>query len=179
MCSTLFFPIIPFLFQLVCNVKSWCQLYLNLIKNVKIVVGWFLLIALYLSSSGIPEWRVTIEQQSVDESNSCVNATVTCQNGTTYLSNSVCEKETSYASCTSTCTALKNSSQNPAEISVSASCTFVKYTKSDDVSWMQVFNLFGLYWGVFFFSAFGEIVLAGVFSEVRYGWPSFHCWLSF
>ena len=30
---------------------------------------------------------------------------------------------------------------------------------------MQFVNVFGLYWGVFFFSAFGEIVLAGVFSQ--------------
>ena len=28
-------------------------------------------------------------------------------------------------------------------------------------------NIFGLYWGLFFFSAFGELVLAGVFAEVR------------
>ena len=34
-----------------------------------------------------------------------------------------------------------------------------------DYSWMQFTNLFGLYWGVFFFSAFGEMVLAGVFSQ--------------
>ena len=67
-----------------------------------------------------------------------------------------------------------------------ASCQFVKYTHnqvgltlpyyslpdsftnvlSQDYSWMQFTNLFGLYWGVFFFSAFGEMVLAGVFSQV-------------
>ena len=35
-----------------------------------------------------------------------------------------------------------------------------------DYSWMQFTNIFGLYWGVFFFSAFGEMVLAGVFSQV-------------
>ena len=67
-----------------------------------------------------------------------------------------------------------------------ASCQFVKYTQNQvgltfhyqsvrdrltdvylqDYSWMQFTNLFGLYWGVFFFSAFGEMVLAGVFSQV-------------
>merc|ERR1712013_352591 len=46
-----------------------------------------------------------------------------------------------------------------------AQCQFVKYTKNKDYSWMQFVNVFGLYWGVFFFSAFGEIVLAGVFSQ--------------
>ena len=63
-----------------------------------------------------------------------------------------------------------------------ASCQFVKYTHNQvmvtyrgdhvlrpdlqDYSWMQFTNIFGLYWGVFFFSAFGEMVLAGVFSQV-------------
>ena len=28
-------------------------------------------------------------------------------------------------------------------------------------------NVFGLYWGLFFFTAFGELVLAGVFAEVK------------
>ena len=30
---------------------------------------------------------------------------------------------------------------------------------------MQFVNVFGLYWGIFFFSAFGELVLAGVFAR--------------
>ena len=39
--------------------------------------------------------------------------------------------------------------------------------KGDDYStWMEFGNLFGLYWGVFFFAAYGEMVLAGVFSQV-------------
>ena len=32
---------------------------------------------------------------------------------------------------------------------------------------IQMINIFGLYWGLFFFSAFGELVLAGVFAEVK------------
>ena len=40
--------------------------------------------------------------------------------------------------------------------------------KGDDYStWMEFGNLFGLYWGVFFFAAYGEMVLAGVFSQVN------------
>ena len=31
----------------------------------------------------------------------------------------------------------------------------------------QMINVFGLYWGLFFFTAFGELVLAGVFAEVN------------
>ena len=39
---------------------------------------------------------------------------------------------------------------------------------------MQFTNIFGLYWGVFFFSAFGEMVLAGVFSQVMPTWSPGH-----
>ena len=42
------------------------------------------------------------------------------------------------------------------------------HRKGDDYStWMEFGNLFGLYWGVFFFAAYGEMVLAGVFSQVN------------
>ena len=43
------------------------------------------------------------------------------------------------------------------------------HRKGDDYStWMEFGNLFGLYWGVFFFAAYGEMVLAGVFSQVKW-----------
>ena len=32
-------------------------------------------------------------------------------------------------------------------------CQFTKYVKAQDASWMQWYNLFGLYWGMFFASA--------------------------
>ncbi len=35
------------------------------------------------------------------------------------------------------------------------SCQFTKYVKAEDASWMQWYNLFGLYWGMFFASALG------------------------
>jgi hypothetical protein len=47
-----------------------------------------------------------------------------------------------------------------------ATCQFVRYSKNKDFSWLQLVNVFGLYWGVFFFSAYGQIVLAGVFAQV-------------
>jgi len=42
---------------------------------------------------------------------------------------------------------------------------YAHYDQHRDYSWMQMINVFGLYWGLFFFSAFGELVLAGVFAE--------------
>ena len=47
-----------------------------------------------------------------------------------------------------------------------ATCQFVRYSKNKDFSWLQLVNVFGLYWGVFFFSAYSQIVLAGVFAQV-------------
>ena len=46
-------------------------------------------------------------------------------------------------------------------------CRFTKYTKQGFgfVSWMQWFNLFGFYWAMNFITAYGEIILAGVFAK--------------
>ena len=46
-------------------------------------------------------------------------------------------------------------------------CRFTKYTKQGFgfVSWMQWFNLFGFYWAMNFVTAYGEIILAGVFAK--------------
>lgn len=131
MFSTLFFPIVPFLFQL-------------------IVAGWFLAIAMYLSSSGVSEFRVAIQEKGNVCLESNKGACLNPNTNQTYLTNDTCTMST-FSSCASQCP--------------SASCNFVRYTKSSDISWMQVFNLFGLYWGIFFFAAFGELVLAGVFAE--------------
>jgi hypothetical protein len=50
---------------------------------------------------------------------------------------------------------------------IGATCQFVRYSKNKDFSWLQLVNVFGLYWGVFFFSAYSQIVLAGVFAQVQ------------
>merc|ERR550519_283297 len=135
MFSTLFFPIIPFLLQL-------------------IVAGWFLAVALCLSSSGVSEFRVVVQEGAKEQIGiKCLNGTSECMNTATsaaYTVNDTCTMD-EFSDCAAKCPA--------------ASCNFVRYTKSSDISWMQVFNLFGFYWGVFFFAAFGELVLAGVFAE--------------
>ena len=49
-------------------------------------------------------------------------------------------------------------------------CQFTRYVKSEDASWMQWFNLFGFYWGMFFASALSELILAGVFATWYWTW---------
>jgi hypothetical protein len=36
-------------------------------------------------------------------------------------------------------------------------CVFTQYQKEGEVHWMQWYNLFGLYWGLFFFSGLSEV----------------------
>jgi len=131
MFSSLFFPIIPFLSQLV-------------------VVGWFLVVALYLSSWGQQEYRVAFKN---DKDCSTIPECSYSDNSSTivpYKANDTC-LPMDFGPCKKACP--------------DAMCQFVKYTKNKDYSWMQFVNVFGLYWGVFFFSAFSELVLAGVFSQ--------------
>ena len=45
-------------------------------------------------------------------------------------------------------------------------CTFDELAKPDHfVFWLQWFNLFGFYWAMNFVTAYGEMVLAGVFAK--------------
>jgi len=147
--SSLFFPLLPFLLQL-------------------LVVAWFLIVALYLSSWGIPEHRIAFNDRSTNENNAvgaewmekplpghCRDA-CTVGNGTTNgtrvsKEGDLCEPKTFNQTCGPACPEI--------------SCQFVKYGPNKDYSWMQMINVFGLYWGLFFFTAFGELVLAGVFAE--------------
>merc|ERR1719462_74281 len=144
--SSLFFPLLPFLLQLV-------------------VVAWFLIVALYLSSWGIPEHRIAFNDRSTNEINDggnwtqkplpnhCSNACSVSDLNMTRISKEgdLCEPKTFNQTCGPACPEI--------------SCQFVKYGQNKDYVWMQMINIFGLYWGLFFFSAFGELVLAGVFAE--------------
>jgi len=131
MFSSLFFPIIPFLMQLV-------------------VVGWFLIVALYLSSWGEQEYRVAFKNNRDCSNFEACSRTVNNSLPVPYKSNDTCTSK-EFQPCIDVCP--------------EAMCQFVKYTKNQDYSWMQFVNVFGLYWGVFFCSAFAELVLAGVFSQ--------------
>merc|ERR1711962_717594 len=151
--SSLFFPLLPFLFQLV-------------------VVAWFLIVYAYLSSWSPAEHRIAFNDRSIDEVNDAANnvepgewmqkplpdhcktaCEFTFSNGTIRVN-----KEGD------SCTPMEfNQTCGPACPEIS--CQFVKYGQNKDYVWMQMINIFGLYWGLFFFSAFGELVLAGVFAE--------------
>jgi len=126
MFSSLLFPIVPYLCQLV-------------------VVFWFLVVALLLASTGEQEYRVAYREGNQ------TNVSCNCP-GLNTTTNATCvPEEFKKFHCSTFC---------PGVV-----CQFVKYTKNQDYSLYSFCNLFGLYWGVFFFGAFGEMVLAGVFSQ--------------
>lgn len=47
------------------------------------------------------------------------------------------------------------------KVCLTASCSFYAYRSDTRINWFQAYNLLGLFWGLFFVSAFGEMVLAG------------------
>ncbi|XP_071443177.1 choline transporter-like protein 2 isoform X2 [Hetaerina americana] len=125
--STLFFPIVPWLIQL-------------------LALAWGLSVALYLASSGTAEYRVT-----------GVNKDCRCDHE--YKPGDVCILEEFNEHCTN----LKTSD-------VSCGCQFFAHRTDNYVSWLQAFNLFGTLWLLFFISALGEMVLAGVFGAWYWTW---------
>ena len=44
-------------------------------------------------------------------------------------------------------------------------CAFIKYGPNSHENYLQLYNLFGLFWGLCFVAALGEMVLAGAFSS--------------
>ena len=126
--ATLFFPLGPFLIQIV-------------------VLGWFVLVGMFLATSGTKEYKVVDADTAVD----CINP----QTGTQFVTNEKCDPTTFPSSCGQNC---------PAE--GCPQCVFHKFGPSLADSWFQVLNFFGLFWLLFFVAALGEMVLAGAFA----GW---------
>ena len=142
LCSALFFPVVPFLLQVTDSIFLW-PVYASILCMQVLVAVWFLAVALSLSTWSEPEHRLS----SVEPSAPACLANCT---GANYTLADLCTPDT-FTQCQQLCPAVK--------------CQFVRYVKSKDYSWMQLINVFGLYWGLFCFSAFGELVLAGVFAE--------------
>ena len=106
-----------------------------------LVIIWFCLVASFLASSGQAEFKVL---------DACKNMTCTNpETGKPYYANEQCDQ---------------NAFSCPA--CPEATCVFHKFGPSVLESWFQVYNLFGLFWFLFFIEALGEMVLAGVFA----GW---------
>ena len=147
MSSTLLFPLIPFLLQLV----STDEINRIILLFLQIVIGWFLLVSLLITSSGEQEYSVAIPEDADCSSHSSCYFTNMSNTREMYKTSTLCTPHT-FSACEKDCPA--------------ATCQFVRNVANKNYFWLQMVNIFGLYWGIFFFSAFSEMVLAGVFSKV-------------
>jgi choline transporter-like protein 2/4/5 len=100
---------------------------------------WFCLVASFLASAGHRVYQV------VEPCTSCLDP-ATSQ---AFRANQECNPD-SFPSCPS-CPSMK--------------CVFSRFGPGSRENWFQVYNIFGLLWLVFFFEAFGEMVMAGVFAS--------------
>lgn len=121
MMSTLFFPIIPFLLEVV-------------------FVAWFLVVAAYLSS-----WNEQRFHWNIDDSAECE-----ITNGTKIKDGQKCTNQSLVYTC---------------DNGKMAHCQFERYGPTTEGSLMQIYNLFGFFWGLFFLEALDQMVLAGAFAS--------------
>ncbi|CAL4166186.1 unnamed protein product, partial [Meganyctiphanes norvegica] len=115
--STLFFPIIPYILQL-------------------IFLAIFCFLAVMLASAGRPSYHVY-----------CPESGCGCSPGTNITENATCDVESFVNSC------------------VNATCQFFSYEVEPFIPRLHIYNVFALFWTLFFVDAFGEMVLAGAFAS--------------
>ena len=105
------------------------------------VILWFCLVASFLASAGEPEYKIVDTCKEM----TCINP----ETKELYHKDEECNQESfSCPSCPE------------------AKCVFHKFGPSDLELTFQFYNLFALFWILFFVSALGEMVMAGVFA----GW---------
>ena len=140
MFSSLFFPIIPFMFQLV--VVAWW------VTSTKLMVFLrFMVVALFLSSWGITEHRIAFTFNNNTDVNftglpaTCNQAQCMKENGTEELLEigDICNPDTFNEV---SCEIIPYSNHTPVQtcgsVCPAAECQFVKYSENADYSWMQV-----------------------------------------
>lgn len=104
-----------------------------------VVIAWFVLLASFLASVG--------EQSFMLNTSDCKDPRVLSQYP---RSGFKCDGETP--------------PQNVTDICPEARCDFFKYGTTSLANYLQIFNVFGLLWGLFFVSAMEEMVMAGAFA---------------
>ena len=132
MMSTLFFPLVPFLLEV-------------------IFVAWFITVGAFLASSSEKRFHYNINHVTRVRTDSCE---VSLDNGTdiTILDGKECFDENATWTC-------NNNQQDR------VTCEFYKFGPTTEASYMQVYNLFGFFWGLFFLEALDQMVLAGAFAS--------------
>ena len=121
----------------------------------------FTAVALYLSSAGEAEYKIAFPNADSEALADAVRSNFVSAPAASSLKS--CGKE-----CTNPKT---NETYRVGDICIpdefnktcaacpEVQCQFTKYVKAQDASWMQWYNLFGLYWGMFFASALRSVLI--------------------
>ncbi|XP_040581973.1 choline transporter-like protein 2 [Lepeophtheirus salmonis] len=107
-----------------------------------VVIFWFIIVAMFFASSGEAQYRVNLNGDTCAD---CMNGKVPFKTGDS------CHIE------------IFNCSSSP-DCKLSR-CEFFRYGPTDVANILQLINLFGLFWGLFFISAMGQMILAGAFAS--------------
>ena len=99
------------------------------------VMSWFVLVCIYLASSSQQKFQI--------------------MNGT---STTECPQDQVGESC-------DPATFNSSAMAAACECVFTQYGPNSLANYLQIYNVFGLFWGLCFVSALGEMVLAGAFSS--------------
>ncbi|KAJ9576462.1 hypothetical protein L9F63_006675, partial [Diploptera punctata] len=115
--STLVFPLFPWLLQI-------------------LLIGWFVVVLLYLAGSSLPVYIAKIGKEN------CV-----CNN---IKDGDRCDAN-NFAVCTDLC-------------GDNSTCQISYYEKPKYTDYLHAYNIFGIFWGLFFISGLGDMILAGTFA---------------
>eukprot|EP00095_Tigriopus_kingsejongensis_P005861 maker-scaffold38_size502422-snap-gene-1.13 protein:Tk05861 transcript:maker-scaffold38_size502422-snap-gene-1.13-mRNA-1 annotation:"hypothetical protein DAPPUDRAFT_305570" len=99
-----------------------------------IVIAWFILVAAFLASVGEQSFMLNLSMLT----------------GLKSVQDFECEGEIPPENVTAVCP--------------NARCDFFKYGTTELALYLQIFNIFGLLWGLFFISAMEEMIMAGAFA---------------
>ena len=113
-----------------------------------IFVAWFIAVGAFLASSSEKRFHYNINHltRTKDDCQVTINGTQT-----TITDGSECFDENEKLSC-----------DNDVD---TVTCEFYKFGPTTQASYMQVYNLFGFFWGLFFLEALDQMVLAGAFAS--------------
>jgi len=114
-----------------------------------LIIIWFVVVAVFLASSGESQYRVDLQNGGGTIYQKCD------VNGKDFEEHDKCKPE-EFVNATST---------DCPDLRMDTACMFYKYGPTNETLVMQVYNLFGLLWMLFFFSAMGEMILAGAFAS--------------
>ena len=141
MCSTTYFPIVPFILHVV-------------------VVLWFATLALYLLSSGTKIYRIYYDDVANQQNQSIASPPNHCLQDNNCINPATTYAYKKYEQCD------PNKFNESCHDCPEMTCQFNKYEKQGQhwlfSNWKNWYNLFGFLWAMEFVTAFGEMVLAGI-----------------